>query len=152
MGELSILELLERMEEIIENSKSIPFTSKVMVEKDELLDIIKEIRLLLPQELSQVKWAKEERKKILERAQKEAEAIISDAESKVKGLIDETEIVKMAEKRAEEIIQKAKEHAKEYRIMAQTYTIDLLEQTKKTIENIVKELNDNIDQIRQKNT
>ncbi|ADL42620.1 MULTISPECIES: ATPase [Caldicellulosiruptor] len=152
MGELSILELLERMEEIIENSKSIPFTSKVMVEKDELLEIIKEIRLLLPQELSQVKWAKEERKKILERAQKEAEAIINDAESKVKGLVDETEIVKLAEKRAEEIIQKAKEHAKEYRLMAQSYTIELLEQTKKTIENIVKELNDNIDQIRQKNS
>jgi len=75
MGELSILELLERMEEIIENSKSIPFTSKVMVEKDELLEIIKEIRLLLPQELSQVKWAKEERKRFwreLKRKQKQS--------------------------------------------------------------------------------
>lgn len=47
MSELSILEFLERMEEIIENSKLILFILKVMVEKDEFLEIIKEIRFLL---------------------------------------------------------------------------------------------------------
>lgn len=40
-----------------------PFSSKCIVDKEEVLDIIKEIRLKLPDELKQAKWVKEERQK-----------------------------------------------------------------------------------------
>ena len=47
-----------------------PFTNKVMIEQEDLLDIIKEIRLKLPEDLKQAKWVSEERDRILEEAQK----------------------------------------------------------------------------------
>ena len=56
---MEIFTLLETLEEILEGSKNLPFTSKGIVDKEELLDIIKEIRLKLPDELKQAKWVKE---------------------------------------------------------------------------------------------
>ena len=52
---MEIFTLLETLEEIIENSKKMPFTNKVMIEQEDLLDIIKEIRLKLTENLKQEK-------------------------------------------------------------------------------------------------
>ena len=60
---MEIFTLLETLEDILENSKGLPFTNKTMVDKEELLEIIKEIRIKLPDELKQAKWVKEERQK-----------------------------------------------------------------------------------------
>ena len=69
---MEIFTLLETLEDILEKSRNVPFSSKCIVDKEEVLDIIKEIRLKLPDELKQAKWVKEERARILEEAQKEA--------------------------------------------------------------------------------
>ena len=61
---MEIFALLEALEDIAERSVSIPFTRKGIVEKEEILDIIQEIRLKLPDELKQAKWVKEERQRI----------------------------------------------------------------------------------------
>ena len=58
---MEIFTLLETLEDILERSKTIPFTEKSVVEKVQMLDIIKEIRLKLPDVLKQAKWIKEER-------------------------------------------------------------------------------------------
>jgi len=58
---MEIFTLLETLEETIENSRTMPFTNKGIVDKEELLDLIKEIRIKLPEELKQAKWVKEER-------------------------------------------------------------------------------------------
>ena len=73
---MEIFTLLETLEDIMERSKSLPFTEKGIVDKEEVLEIIKEIRLKLPDELKQAKWVKEERARILEEAQKEADGIV----------------------------------------------------------------------------
>ena len=49
---MEIFTLLETIEELLENSKKIPFTNKGVINKDEILDIIKEIRIKLPEELN----------------------------------------------------------------------------------------------------
>ena len=67
---MEIFTLLETLEEIIENSKKMPFTNKVMIEQEDLLDIIKEIRLKLPEDLKQAKWVSEERDRIKSEAKR----------------------------------------------------------------------------------
>ena len=73
---MELFTLLETLEETLENSKAVPFSGKCIVEKEDILDIIKEIRLKLPDELKQAKWVKEERQRILVEAQKEADGIL----------------------------------------------------------------------------
>ena len=73
---MEIFTLLETLEEILEQSKKLPFTDKAVVDKEAILEVIKEIRLKLPDELKQAKWIKEERQRILTEAQKEANDIV----------------------------------------------------------------------------
>ena len=87
--------------------------SKGIVEKDEVLEIIKEIRLKLPDELKQAKWVKEERNRILEEAKKEADGIVKEAENRIIAMIDEHEITRKAYDQKAEIIETANEMSRE---------------------------------------
>ena len=93
---MEIFTLLETLEDILERSKTIPFSNKGVIDKEELLEIIKEIRLKLPDELKQAKWVKEERQRILVEAQKEADDIVKEAENRIISMIDEHEITRKA--------------------------------------------------------
>ena len=86
---MEIFTLLDELEEYLEGAKSVPFTTKCIVDKDEFLETIKEIRLKLPDELKQAKWVKEERGRILVEAKKEADGIVKEAENRIISMIDD---------------------------------------------------------------
>ena len=79
---MEIFTLLETLEEMLEQSKKVPFTDRAIVDKQAILEVIKEIRLKLPDEMKQAKWVKEERQRILEEAKKEGENIVKEAENR----------------------------------------------------------------------
>ncbi len=123
---MEILNILETLEDVIEKSVTVPFIGKALVDKEEILEIIREIRLKLPDDLKQAKWVKEERQRILLEAQKEANSIIQDAESKIASLVDEHEITKKAYEQANEIIANAQKNAREIRMGTREYADSLL--------------------------
>jgi vacuolar-type H+-ATPase subunit H len=104
----------------------VPFSGKCMVDKEELLEIIKEIRLKLPDDIKQAKWVKEERQRILLEAQKEANNVVKDAENKISSLVDEHEITKQAYEQANEIISNAQKNAREIRLGTREYADSVL--------------------------
>ena len=106
---MEIFTLLETLEDIIENAKAVPFTEKVIVDKNDILNIIKEIRLKLPDELKQAKWIKEERERIMAEAEKDADDIVKEAENRIISMIDEHEITRKAYDKKEEIVAQANE-------------------------------------------
>lgn len=110
---MEIFTLLETLEDILEKSRGVPFSGKCLVDKEEMLDIIKEIRLKLPEELKQAKWVKEERQRILVEAQNEANEIIKEAENRIISMIDEHEITRKAYEKKVEIIETANEMSRE---------------------------------------
>ena len=132
---MEIFTLLETLEDILENSKNLPFTNKGMVDKEEMLEIIKEIRIKLPDELKQAKWVKEERQRILEDAHKEADDIVKEAETKIISMIDDHEITRQAMAQKEEIIESANKVSKEISMGTREYADALLER----LEEILKE-------------
>ena len=93
---MEIFTLLETIEDMLENSKEVPFTHKAIIDKEEVLDIIKEIRLKLPEELKQAKVIKEEHDRIISKANEEASEIVKEAENRIISMIDEHEITRKA--------------------------------------------------------
>ena len=110
---MEIFTYLENLEDLLEKGKGVPFTSKVIVNKEELIELIQEIRLKLPDELKQAKWIKEERARILQEAQKEADGVVKEAESRIISMIDEHEITRKAYDQKNEIIETANEMSRE---------------------------------------
>ena len=123
---MEIFTLLETLEDILENSKNLPFTNKSMVDKEEMLEIIKEIRIKLPDELKQAKWIKEERERIIEEAQKDADDIVKEAENRIISMIDEHEITRKAYDKKTEIIADANEMYREITQGTTTYVDGIL--------------------------
>ena len=132
----SIVQLLDELEDIIENGRSAPFSNRVSIDKDEVYDLISELRVKLPNELKQAQWIIEERNKILIDAQREADQIEKSAEERLQRMIDENEVTKKAYDQAAAIIDSAKKNAKEMRLGAVEYSEGILTD----VENRLKEL------------
>lgn len=124
---MEIFTLLETLEECIERAKKMPFTQKVIIDTDEVLDIVKEIRLKLPDELKQAKWVKEERGRILVEAKKEADGIVKEAENRIISMIDEHEITRKAYEQKAQIIETANEMSREISKGTKEYADNILE-------------------------
>ncbi len=145
---MDVLKLIDEIEDILENASTLPFSNKVVLDADELFEIIREIRIKLPDEIKQANWIKEERQRILAEAQKDADTIINEAESKLEELIDENEITKRAKETAEEIITKAQNNAKEIRLGALEYADNILYEAQQNLKKIIDTLNENRQELR----
>ncbi|MDY3971390.1 MAG: ATPase [Clostridia bacterium] len=124
--DMDIMEIVDMMEETIEKASAVPLTGKVMIDKDELLDYIQEIRLVYPDELKEAKWVKEERQRILSEAESRAEAIQKNAEETQMQLIDEHEITKRAYEQANELVNAAQQKSIEIKTDTDQYVDDIL--------------------------
>ena len=122
---MEILEILEDIEESIE--KSFSLLGMTIVNKSDMLAMLEELRMKLPDEIKQAKWVKEERQKILAEAQTEANSIVEGAKEKVIALVDEHEIAKQAKAKAEQLIADAKSQENEMKKNAILYADSMLE-------------------------
>ena len=137
---MEIFTLLDTLEDLIESAKKVPFSEKAIIERDEFLDLIKEIRLKLPDELKQAKWVKEERERILAEAQKEADDVVKEAENRIISMIDEHEITKKAYEQKNEIMSQANENSRQITQGAREYADGILENLAKSLERTLKEI------------
>ena len=69
---MEFLSLVNMIEELVENASGVPFSGKCMLDRDEMLDLIRELKERLPEDIKQARWIKEERNKIISEAQREA--------------------------------------------------------------------------------
>ena len=140
---MEIFTLLETLEDIMEKSRSIPFSKKCITNKEEILEIIQEIRLKLPDEIKQAKWVKEERQRILLEAQNEANGIIKEAENRIISMIDEHEITKKAYEKKVEIIETANEMSREIKSGTEEYADGVLAGIEVALEDALKVIKEN---------
>lgn len=140
---MEIFTLLETIEDILENSKGIPFTHKVVLDKEELLDIIKEVRIKLPEELKQAKVIKDEHDRIISKANEEAEEIVKEAENRIISMIDEHEITKKAYEQKNKIIENANDMAREISNGTKAYADSILAGVQVTLEDALKVIENN---------
>ena len=119
-------------------------STKVVVPKDELYDLLDDLRRDVPEEIKRYQKILRQREEILDDAEQKAAAILSDAQEQYKALVEEHTIMQEAYQQAEITVQKANEEAE--RIIANArsqaeeigngalyYTGDLLSQAEKVI-------------------
>lgn len=132
---MEIYTFLDNLEELLESGAKVPFSSKVMVDAEELREIIEEMRLKIPDELKQAKWVKEERQRIIADAEAESQKRLNDTQNQIVNMIDEHVITKQAQEQKEQILENANKVAKEISIGTREYADALLEK----VEEVLKE-------------
>lgn len=124
--DMDIMEIIDMMEETVSKASSVPLTGKIMLDKEELLDYIQEIRLVYPEALKEAKWVKNERQRILDEAEERADAIRKSAEETQERLVDEHEITRQAYEKAEQIRDMSERDSKEIKMDTDRYVDEIL--------------------------
>ena len=62
---MEVMLLLDALEDILDKANTLPLSSKVLINKEELLEMVKDIRIKIPDEVKQAQWIKEENKRFL---------------------------------------------------------------------------------------
>ena len=125
---MDILHLVDRLEELFNESRSVPFTHSVFVDEDRMLDIIDQMRVSIPDEIKKAQQLLVQRDRILAQAQEEANRTLSLAREKSDQIIEQNTIVQAAHKREQEIIENAKTEVERTKIEADQYVLETLTQ------------------------
>ena len=123
---MDVLVLIDKLDDLVHNAKRVPLTDEVRVDKEEIYDLLDQMRATIPDEIKQARWIVKERQEMLAEAKREAERIVKEAREKQDSLINEQEVTKQAERVAEEIIDDAKSREREIRLGAEDYADDIL--------------------------
>jgi len=145
---MEVLNSIEKAEDLIEKGWNIFGAS--MVNKNEILDLLKEIRVKLPDEVKQAKWIKEERQRILLEAQKEAEMIVKEAENRIVSMVDENEITRKAYDQANETIINAQKTSREIKQGSLEYADDVLAKLEENLKDAYLVLHKNREELKVK--
>ena len=123
---MDVLVLIDKLDDLVHNAKPIPLSDNVRVDKEEIYDILDQMRATIPEEIKQARWIVKERQEMLAEAKREAERIVKEARDRQERLISEEEITKQAERAAEDIIEDARAREREIRLGAEDYADEIL--------------------------
>ena len=76
---MDVLVLIDKLDDLVHNAKPVPLTDQVRVDKEEIYDILDQMRATIPEEIKQARWIVKERQEMLAEAKREAERIIKEA-------------------------------------------------------------------------
>ena len=140
----SVDSILGMMEGILETAKVFPMSrGRVLVDQDQFLDMLADLRTQLPRELEDARRIVADRNNILETAKKEAEMTTRAAEERARRLVDHDEIVKQAQMQANEIMSTAQLQSRELKKAAIEYADSVLAQ-------VDEQLNKSVIEVRQR--
>jgi cell division septum initiation protein DivIVA len=114
-------QLLDRVTDLIDTARPMPLSTSAMINKDEILDLLAEVRSRLPEELRAARWLLKEREEFLEKVKREGEDLLEEARSQAERMVQRTEVVKAAEQRGRQIVEKAEARSRQMRHEAEDF-------------------------------
>ncbi|MGD0708962.1 MAG: hypothetical protein ABSA51_10990 [Anaerolineaceae bacterium] len=131
---MDILHLVDRLEEIFNESRPVFFTHSVFVDEDKILDLIDQMRVSIPDEIKKAQLLLAQRDRILAQAQEEANRTLSLARDKADQLVQKDPISQSAQARAEQIIAQSRTEAEATKRDADAYVLETLTHLEMEIE------------------
>jgi cell division septum initiation protein DivIVA len=130
---VDILYLLDQLEEVLGAGSRVPLTSRTLIDEPEVLDILDQIRLSMPDELKAARRLTDERDQVLADARAEADSVLRDADAQVAERLAEHHLVRAAESRAADIEDRALQQAANIRREADAYAYRVLQKLREQI-------------------
>jgi cell division septum initiation protein DivIVA len=125
---MDVLVLIDKLDDLIHNAKRtmLPGSDQVRLDREEVYDILDQMRATIPEEIKQARWIVKERQEMLAEAKREAERIVKEARERQDQLVSQEEVVKQAERSADDIIEDARAREREIRLGAEDYADEIL--------------------------
>ncbi len=118
---MDIVERLEELQVLVEEAKSVPFSSSAVIDRNEFLELIAQLKQAVPDEVRQARWMARDRDELLARARKEADRLLVEAREQRDRLLSRSEIVHAAQRESERLVDEGKGKAARTRLEAEDY-------------------------------
>lgn len=138
---------LQQIAELIEQAKSMPLSSSVLINREEIMELLEAARAELPEEIKQARWVVKDREELITKARRDGEAVLRSAQEQQARLLSETEVVRAAHEEAEQVLIDAREQARQLRLEAEDYVDAKLAQYEIALEKTWNELQRSIAQV-----
>lgn len=112
---------LQQLEDMIKEAKSMPLSSSALLNREEILELVAQMREVLPEEIKQARWVVKDREELLTKARRDSQRIVEEAEQEQLRMATREEVVKRAEAEADRILAEAREEARRMRLEAEDY-------------------------------
>jgi vacuolar-type H+-ATPase subunit H len=130
---------LAQLEELVREAKSMPLSSSVLISRDEVLQMLKEMQEGLPEEIKQARWIVRDREDLLTKARAEGDRIVEAAREEQRRLALKEEVARRAEEEAEKILHEAGERTDAMQREAEDYVDAKLAQFEISLRRILEE-------------
>ncbi|MEX0754280.1 MAG: hypothetical protein WEA54_06510 [Actinomycetota bacterium] len=138
---------INQLEQLLQDAKSMPLSSSVLVNQEEILEVVDEMKRSLPEEIKQARWVVKDREELLTKARGDAEQIVEQARAEQLKMAQKEEIVERAKQEAERILDVADEEARTVRSEAENYVDGKLAQFENVLRKVSEDLSDSSQQI-----
>jgi regulator of protease activity HflC (stomatin/prohibitin superfamily) len=141
---MDILQLIDRLEELFNDAKAVPFTHNVVVDEDKMLELIDQMRIAIPEEVKKAQQLVAQRDRVMAQAQEEANRTLQIARDKADQLVQKDIVTQEAQRRADQILAQARAEAEGVRADADNYVLDTLIQLQDQIAKLSNQVNNGI--------
>jgi hypothetical protein len=141
---MDILQLIDRLEELFNDAKALPFTHNVVVDEDKMLELIDQMRIAIPEEVKKAQQVMAQRDRVMAQAQEEANRTLQIAREKADQMMQKDIIVQEAQRRSDQIISQGRAEAETTRADADNYVVDTLMQLQDQITKISNQVSNGI--------
>jgi vacuolar-type H+-ATPase subunit H len=141
---MDILQLIDRLEELFNDAKAVPFTHNVVVDEDKMLELIDQMRIAIPEEVKKAQQLVAQRDRVMAQAQEEANRTLAIARDKADQLVQKDIVTQEAQRRADQILTQARAEAEGVRADADNYVLDTLMQLQDQIAKVSNQVNNGV--------
>jgi hypothetical protein len=129
-----------QLEEMVRDAKSMPLSSSALLNRDEVLELIEQMKESLPDEIKQARWIVKDREELLAKARRDAEAMVEQARDEQLRLASHEAVVQRANEESERIQQEAADDARRLRLEAEDYVDAKLAQLESALQRILEDV------------
>ncbi|HUN23029.1 MAG TPA: ATP synthase F0 subunit B [Anaerolineales bacterium] len=142
---MDIQHLIDRLEDLVNSARSMPFSRKLLIDEDRIVDIIDQMRSSVPEEVRRAQKVLAEHDRMLAQANEEAERIRELARVEKEKLTEKEFITAEARRKADQIIQQGRQEAERLRQEADQYSLRTLEDLEIRLNRTLQQVRNGID-------
>ncbi len=132
-GAAAIIDIVDRLEELVGMGKRVPFSSRVMVEESEFLGLVDLLRTTVPNEIQLARRVIKEREKIIGDAHSEAGRILKTARDRAEFAVSEQGVLLEVRQQSEEILRQTDERRQRSIGMVDVYALNQFEKVEEAM-------------------
>jgi F0F1-type ATP synthase membrane subunit b/b' len=141
---MDILQMIDRLEELLNESRPLPFTHNVIVDEDRMLDLIDQMRVSIPEEVKKAQQLLAQRDRLIAQAQEEANRTVNLARDRSNELVERDQVVQTAYTQAEQIKAQAHADGEVIRREADEYVLETLRNLEMEMERAINQVRNGI--------